>query len=149
VSIKWPNDIYINKQKVSGILIKNYICGTSIEASIIGIGINVNQFRFPPDLPNPTSLARSGNQNLDTSEVLKVFIRSMQFWYSELQNKPTNNISQKYLKDLYQLEIQAPYLINKEKIKAKITGLDEYGKLRLIGENGTEYLCDLSEIRFL
>lgn len=37
--IKWPNDVYINGKKLSGILIEN-IYTNKLEASIVGIGIN-------------------------------------------------------------------------------------------------------------
>lgn len=54
--IKWPNDIYVSGKKICGILIENSLKGQSIEWTIIGIGLNVNQFNFPVDLPNPTSM---------------------------------------------------------------------------------------------
>ena len=54
--IKWPNDIYVSGKKICGILIENSLRGQSIDWSIIGIGLNVNQFNFPVNLPNPTSM---------------------------------------------------------------------------------------------
>ena len=43
VSIKWPNDIIINKKKLAGILINNVISSDNITHSVIGIGMNINQ----------------------------------------------------------------------------------------------------------
>ena len=40
-SIKWPNDIYLDNKKVSGILIESQSCGRDIFLSL-GIGININ-----------------------------------------------------------------------------------------------------------
>ena len=40
-SIKWPNDIYLNDKKVSGILIESQSCGKDIILSL-GIGINID-----------------------------------------------------------------------------------------------------------
>jgi BirA family biotin operon repressor/biotin-[acetyl-CoA-carboxylase] ligase len=75
--IKWPNDLYWQDRKAGGILIENIISGnldlekrgsatahiisnSNIQSgwkwSVAGIGININQTRFPPDLPNPVSL---------------------------------------------------------------------------------------------
>ena len=54
--IKWPNDIYAGNKKICGILIENIISGKFINASIIGIGLNVNQRNFDVTLPNPTSM---------------------------------------------------------------------------------------------
>lgn len=54
--IKWPNDIYVADRKICGILIENTLTGRSIDRSIVGIGLNVNQTRFVSDAPNPASL---------------------------------------------------------------------------------------------
>ena len=54
--IKWPNDIYVGDRKICGILIENVLEGGRLRASIIGIGLNLNQSRFPAELPNPVSL---------------------------------------------------------------------------------------------
>ena len=56
VSIKWPNDIYVDDRKICGILIENTITGTAIDRTIVGIGLNVNQTEFRSDAPNPVSL---------------------------------------------------------------------------------------------
>lgn len=54
--VKWPNDIYVGNRKICGILIENRITSTTIERSIAGIGLNVNQELFVSDAPNPVSL---------------------------------------------------------------------------------------------
>ena len=54
--IKWPNDIYVADRKICGILIENTLTGRSIDRSIVGIGLNVNQTVFLSDAPNPASL---------------------------------------------------------------------------------------------
>lgn len=56
VRIKWPNDIYINDKKACGILIENIFKGAKWQASIIGIGLNVNQRNFPKHLSHATSM---------------------------------------------------------------------------------------------
>lgn len=54
--IKWPNDIYVNDSKICGILIEHRIRGAQVASSIIGIGLNMNQTEFPPEIPNPVSM---------------------------------------------------------------------------------------------
>lgn len=56
VLIKWPNDLISGGQKVGGILVESELKGNKVEKLIIGIGINVNQITFDPEIPNPTSL---------------------------------------------------------------------------------------------
>jgi len=53
--IKWPNDIMSANHKLAGILIENQLRSSRIDSSVIGIGINVNNRKFP-DLPKATSM---------------------------------------------------------------------------------------------
>ena len=55
--IKWPNDIYVGNKKIAGILIEHSIQGDTLKYSIAGVGININQTLFEPEIPNPTSLS--------------------------------------------------------------------------------------------
>ena len=54
--IKWPNDIWVGNRKICGILIENILDGDRIEASIVGIGLDVNEETWPEELPNPVSM---------------------------------------------------------------------------------------------
>ncbi|MEO6406340.1 MAG: biotin--[acetyl-CoA-carboxylase] ligase [Ferruginibacter sp.] len=56
IKIKWPNDIYWRDRKAGGILIENKMKARKWEWAVVGIGLNINQESFPPELPNPVSL---------------------------------------------------------------------------------------------
>ncbi len=61
LNIKAPNDVYIGQRKVCGILVEIGSQEQSILWAIIGIGINVAQKVFPPDLSSrATSLLIEG-----------------------------------------------------------------------------------------
>ena len=53
VTIKWPNDIYVGDKKIAGILINNTIAGNELFYSVAGIGVNINQQKFPGSCPQP------------------------------------------------------------------------------------------------
>lgn len=71
VTVKWPNDIYVGDRKVAGILIENSLQGASIETSIAGIGLNVNQREFHSDAPNPVSLWQISSRRYDIEDLIK------------------------------------------------------------------------------
>jgi len=58
-AIKWPNDVWIERRKVAGILLE----GRPQEGwAVVGIGLNVRTREFPPELRDTaTSLALSGS----------------------------------------------------------------------------------------
>lgn len=58
VKLKWPNDVLIAGKKIAGIL-----CERAGEAVIAGIGVNVNQTEFSPEIAErATSLALLGEK---------------------------------------------------------------------------------------
>ncbi len=71
VKVKWPNDIYVDDLKISGTLIENTLTGTSIDKSIVGVGLNVNQCEFVSDAPNPVSLAMLTHHTFNLDELLQ------------------------------------------------------------------------------
>lgn len=72
--IKWPNDIYVaDMKKICGILIENVLTFESVTYSIIGIGLDVNQTQFSPDLPNPVSMKMLTGITYDTHALLEEF----------------------------------------------------------------------------
>lgn len=69
-SVKWPNDVYVGDSKIAGILIEHSLTGSAMEHTRIGIGLNVNQRQFHSDAPNPISMARIKDEDLDMALVL-------------------------------------------------------------------------------
>ena len=73
--IKWPNDVWIERRKVSGILIE----GRPQEGwAVIGIGINVSTVEFPDELAETaTSLALAAGRPPSRDSVLEALLASL------------------------------------------------------------------------
>ncbi len=69
--IKWPNDIWVGEKKICGILVENTIRAGKIDFSIVGVGLNINQTEWPPELPNPVSLKELTSKEWDPAEELR------------------------------------------------------------------------------
>jgi BirA family biotin operon repressor/biotin-[acetyl-CoA-carboxylase] ligase len=67
-SVKWPNDIYVGDKKICGILIEHSVTGNSLDYSIIGAGINLNQDTFESDAPNPISIYNITGKSVDLNQ---------------------------------------------------------------------------------
>jgi BirA family biotin operon repressor/biotin-[acetyl-CoA-carboxylase] ligase len=71
--IKWPNDVWIGKRKVAGILVE-----AGSDFAVIGIGLNVNNTEFPNEVVEiATSLRIETTQEISRSEVLSAIIRRL------------------------------------------------------------------------
>ena len=75
LSIKWPNDILSCNHKVGGILIENTYKNSSLNETIMGLGLNVNQERFD-SLPNAASLFTLTNKKWDLETVLNSLVHT-------------------------------------------------------------------------
>lgn len=77
IKIKWPNDIYVGKQKLAGILIENVFRGSTIKHTVIGVGINANQVNFEPMERMPISLKQILGQDVDIPKVIALVRKSI------------------------------------------------------------------------
>ena len=101
IRIKWPNDIYWKGQKIAGILIENDIESKNVINSVIGIGVNVNEQQFPPELPNPVSLRQITGVIQDRDYILDIFQREFFLLYRDFEKGETKAIEDEYMLDLY------------------------------------------------
>ena len=76
-AVKWPNDVWLDRRKVAGILVE----GRPQEGwAVLGIGLNVSTTSFPPELAEiATSLVLSG-ADMSSDQVLAKVLRSLSEW---------------------------------------------------------------------
>jgi BirA family transcriptional regulator, biotin operon repressor / biotin---[acetyl-CoA-carboxylase] ligase len=66
---KEPNDIFVDGKKIAGILIETSMLGSNYTELIVGLGLNINQKKFP-DYINATSLIIETRKNHSINAVL-------------------------------------------------------------------------------
>lgn len=147
ISVKWPNDVYINDKKAGGVLIQNFLRQDKITHSVIGIGININQMDFSGELEHATSLKAVSGGDFDLNECLNELCECMEARYFQLKSG-SERINIDYLKNLYQLEEFKNYFIGDILVSARIKGVSGPGKLILENMDKDIIECDLKEIRF-
>ena len=129
--IKWPNDIYLNKKKLAGILTEFKVRGKSSAYIILGMGINVNwnpekekNILFPStSIFNETGQITS--RNLLVSETLKSF----EIFYNDIINgrmaQLNSRINRLSLLSGREVSVDA----GDETISGKVLGIDTGGGL--------------------
>lgn len=127
--IKWPNDIYAGDDKIAGILIENSIKGNSIENTVAGIGLNINQVEFPGDIPNRVSLKKITGKDYDTGSVLKQLTGNLDKRYKKLISGELSEIKKEYISSLYRLEAWHNYLTIKGTLYGRIKSVTDFGCL--------------------
>ncbi len=76
--IKWPNDVYVGKKKICGMLTQNEIKNGYVEKTLCGIGINVNN-DLPIELDGiATSLKKELGREVDLKSVLFTLVFNLE-----------------------------------------------------------------------
>ncbi len=147
VRIKWPNDfVHSEFGKLGGMLIENQVSNRGIDASVVGLGINVNQKEFP--FPNATSLAHVAGAPIDKEEFFKVLIKGIENYYVFLKKGQRKSIRSSYLENLY-LKDEWANFDDGHAFKGKIRGVTPEGRLMIEKQDGTEKSYSYKEVKFM
>ena len=130
LKVKWPNDIFYGDRKLSGILIEHSLTGQRVDYSVIGIGMNINDESFPPELPIAISLRMITGRNLE-------FLLGRYM-----------DVHRHYMKYLYRREGFYPFTDINGQFRAQIKDVTPEGRLVLQREDGWERAYAFKEVRF-
>lgn len=149
IQVKWPNDIMVDRCKITGILIRNTFMGRNIRNSIISFGMNVNQTRFDIQPETcATSIAKLTGKKIEVTEIRYQLWKRLRQFYDMMKNGVS--LKEMYLLKLYGYEeVFSFYDLRDHRYKTgKITDVEGSGHLRVETNEGT-VLYDFKEIKFL
>ena len=148
LAIKWPNDILSDHHKIAGILIENIIKTNTIDFSVIGIGLNVNQELFK-GLLKVSSLKSILGMPIDTDELLYKLIENLQHYFMLYAEKGEGILNAEYESYLFRKDKPSTFeLPEKTLFTGIIRGVTDAGKLRIQMEDATKEF-DLKELKLL
>ena len=144
-AVKWPNDIYVRNKKICGMLIENTLRGTYIATSVIGIGLNVNQKEFPPQLVNPASMTMLTGKEYDIHAELPVLCGFIRDRLTNYDN------ADEYAARLYRFGTLNEYVVCRtgEAVRAMIVDVTDRGMLCLETEKGERLEFAFKEISYI
>ncbi len=145
--IRWPNDLLLSDKKFAGILTEMSSEAMRVQHAVIGIGINVNQQSFPPDLGGPvTSLRLEAGQEWPRVEIVAALMRSLDREYRALlraMNGPIRTPALRFEPIMKRVESRSSYshgkLVHVDEdggYNGVTDGLDPRGFLRVRTDKG-------------
>ena len=147
VSIKWPNDVYVGQQKITGILIENFSDGAHLNKTIVGIGVNINQMQFLSDAPNPVSLQQLTGKIYPLENCLKTLHSYIAARY-QMMKEDAKKLDADYLQHLYRFGEINRYSANGLVFEARIMGVNNYGMLEMMTTSGEYKVFGYKEVVF-
>ncbi len=145
LKIKWPNDLYVQDGKLSGILIESRLSGRFIQDCICGVGLNVNQCVFLSDAPNPRSLRQVAGHcpatclnafPLNEAAMVQLIEGLAQDILNSIDNLCSGHLSrqqlqEQYLQRLYRYKSWHEYQDQDGRFEARIVDVLPDGRLQL------------------
>ncbi len=123
--LHWPNDLYVERRKIAGILCESTFTGARLEAAVVGIGINVNQSpeSFSPEVASRASSVRAIlGRELPIADLALEVVMSLEAWLDREWGD----------------EDRARVLARFEEIAVGVEGL----RVRVVSREGESYLAE-------
>jgi BirA family biotin operon repressor/biotin-[acetyl-CoA-carboxylase] ligase len=97
VDVKWPNDLMVSGKKIGGILTEMHAEPSQVRFVIVGIGINVNQDKFPAELSaTATSLRVETGKVQSRPDILIRLLREFENDYNRLLQEGAASIVKRF-----------------------------------------------------
>ena len=135
-SIKWPNDIYLDNKKVSGILIESQSCGRDIFLSL-GIGININiDESFNVNQPHSNL-----GMNIDHTNLVSCFCDNL---VNFLDTKNYSELVEEFNNNLFAINKSVSISIDNVVHKGVLLGISDHGELIINTGNNVLTISDIN-----
>ena len=146
--IKWPNDIVIDGKKVCGILTEMGLAGSTIDHVLVGVGINVHEQEFAPELASTaTGLETELGMKISRPDLLRVILD--EFWKAyELfyEREDLSLLAEEYNLRLINRDREVCVLDPKGEYTGRAKGITPRGELRVQLQDGKEELVYAGEV---
>lgn len=157
--LKWPNDVQLlafraprgtpqpePPKKVAGILTEMASEGERVGHVVVGIGLNVNQTAFPPELASrATSLAQATGRAFDRIDVLSRVLEVFELAYDDFRNRGTEAVVAWWSR-YGAIGRRARVRVGEHDLEGVVQGLDPDGALRIAADDGRVHRVVSGEI---
>lgn len=148
IQIKWPNDLLVDRAKISGILIENFIQGKYVDGSVIGIGININQEQFPYTYQRmATSLSVESKKQFELKLLKQELYQCLEKRMNQIRSNQTQ-LQFDYITNLYAFDQEENIDWGEGKQAAKVHRLDEWGRIYLKSKGEIKGAFSIKELVF-
>jgi len=143
-TLKWPNDVYVDGLKLSGILLEsNLQADNSLDSIVIGVGVNIFK---APDFA--ISVQEVTQKPIYVNVFRDEFLAHLSEFYETWQQKGFAPIRQAWLKEAHGLGDALTVRLPKETFKGVFNGIDEAGALLVGLDDGTERVVQAGDVHF-
>ena len=146
--IKWPNDIRVNKKKISGILAEAVVDGGALKGLIIGFGVNLNCKKDDLEKINQpaTSLNLELGFEINKEKFLKKVLEKFCLRYDSFIEKGFLLIREEYIRRVEFLNQPVTVKVFDKEIQGIAKDITETGAIKLVDNNNKEHTLLIGDI---
>ncbi len=133
LSVKWPNDIFLNKKKLGGILCQINAEADKINFVAVGLGININTKKLPPEA---TSLFLERKNKISLVAITKRIIEKIEECYLKLEAGKGKELLAQWQEHCFLWGSRLRVKILDQIIEGEAAGIDPEGYLLLRRDTG-------------
>ena len=138
--IKWPNDLYVDRKKLAGILAEFSLAHGRIEYVILGLGLNVNwNPDHEADVTNPaTSILQETGLKMSRNDLLVGILRQFEDYYRDVSAGKIDDFYRRWNELSLIMGKEVKIQSEKESIRGTAIRIDKKGALVIRDNQGKE-----------
>jgi len=143
VSLKWPNDVLVESNKISGVLSELL---PDLSGVVVGAGLNILQTKAELPIEAATSLVIEGNSDASIDAVLAGYLQNLkelyQSWVSANGDAVQSGLRNQVIESCSTLGLSVKAILpGEQELLGKAVGLDDTGRLILQPDSGAEVVA--------
>jgi BirA family biotin operon repressor/biotin-[acetyl-CoA-carboxylase] ligase len=147
VECKWPNDLLVGGRKIAGFLLEASTRQNKLDFVVLGVGINVNQTRFPESIgEKATSLKTASGESHDRASLFRTVVKALEDHYARFSSSGFESVVAQWLSRSSMLNRRISVSMHGAPVSGIVKGLSREGGLILLtgGEERVLFAGDVS-----
>lgn len=146
--LKWPNDVLAGGRKLAGILAETSCVGGRLEHLIMGIGVNLNAARFPPDLERGATSLRleRGGAAVDRNQFTAELCLRLEAWHDRFVAHGAAEVARAWRAHARSFGRSLTVISGSQTVSGVAEALTDEGALLLRADDGSVVTVNAGEI---
>ena len=147
VHIKWPNDLLVGRRKIAGLLTEVSMEMDALSYAVVGLGLNVNTDRFPPELrQGATSVLLEIGKPISRAELLRRFLTRFEDLYAVAVREGFEDVLNRWRALTRMLGKQTVVRSGDTRYEGTVKDIDSNGMLVLVDAHGRTHTLFSGEV---
>ena len=147
-ALKWPNDLFVGRRKLAGVLVEAQSQGGKLEAAIVGIGVNIHGELPDAVAETAITLAEAAGTSVDRDAFLERMLAHVERWVDRYVSNGIEAIIPAW-QERMAIGLTARATIDGESRTGSVTGLDADGALLLRDDDGNVHRVRSGDVEVL